>query len=230
MAESDLRWAMFKIAQLMKNPSKQRDIFMALDWKSGFLEETFIKQDYAWLAERLKPNTVVLDLGGAIGDSAIYLAGLKNVSRVISLEPVPKVYEIGKKLIAESPERIRNKIEFSNAAISDKEGKSLIQPNSWSGTAVSTRTEDHGISISKHTIDSLTKGVTNPIAIKCDIEGDEKMIFTNADLSKVYAIQLEHHWNSKELVRGILEGKGFKTVDLNPMNEMGCALMGAWRE
>ena len=229
MVESNIRWAIRRIAEIIKNPTKRRDIYMTLEWKAGYMEDTFIKQDYAWLAERLKPNSVVLDLGGAIGDSAVYFAGFENVSKVISLEPVPKVYAIGKKMVAESPRRVRNKIRFENCAISDKEGIKAI--DGWLGWAFSTRKDkQRGVSVRQHTLDSITKDITNPIAIKCDIEGDERIIFNDADLSKVYVIELEHHWNCKELMKSILKDKGFKTKDLTPMNDMGCALMGAWRE
>ena len=48
------------------------------------------------------------------------------------------------------------------------------------------------------------------IAIKCDIEGAEHKIFTDeADLSNVYAIQMEYHYNLQRLP-AVLRSKGFK--------------------
>ncbi len=47
------------------------------------------------------------------------------------------------------------------------------------------------------------------IAIKCDIEGAERDLFSHANLSKVYAIQLEYHDCLKEVGR-VLRHHGFK--------------------
>lgn len=73
---------------------------------------TFIQQEYAWLWLRLRPGTIVLDIGSAKGDTAIYFAMNPLVDRVISYEISKPIYEIAKKNISESG--LEDKIELLN--------------------------------------------------------------------------------------------------------------------
>lgn len=82
------------------------------------------------------------------------------------------------------------------------------------------------------TLDEILKGHTN-IAIKCDIEGAEHGIFTwDADLSHVYAIQMEYYHGVQKLTE-MLESKKFKVetkqwnVD-KQLGEMGD--LRAWKD
>jgi len=49
--------------------------------------ETFIDQQYRWLYDRIKPNTTVMDIGAATGDTAIYFGMHPNAKRIYSWEP-----------------------------------------------------------------------------------------------------------------------------------------------
>ena len=57
------------------------------------------------------------------------------------------------------------------------------------------------------------------VAIKCDCEGAEATMFDDADLSQVYAMQIEYH-NCLSKVRDTLRKKGFRVSRKGP-KEMG---------
>lgn len=54
--------------------------------------EIFRDQTYKWLYERIKPNTLMLDIGGAIGDTATYFAMHPNTKEIWSYEPQKRLY------------------------------------------------------------------------------------------------------------------------------------------
>jgi hypothetical protein len=54
--------------------------------------EIFKNQVYKWLYDRITPNTLLLDIGANIGDTAIYFAMNKNVREVWSYECDNKTY------------------------------------------------------------------------------------------------------------------------------------------
>ncbi len=197
--------------------------------KAEHLSETFVEQPYHWLAERLRPDTVVIDIGGSIGDTALYFAQFPNVSKVISFEPTPGLYNGAMELLQKCP--LKGKIEFNNAAVSDKEGFKIGSKEVLDSRQFSTMKEQHGgRKIQLYTLNQITKDIHKPIAIKCDCEGDEKIIFPDADLSKVYAIILEDHWYCRDEMKRVFAGKGFKTVELTSLNKEGSGMLGAWRD
>ncbi len=195
--------------------------------KAEHLHETFVGQPYRWLALRLKPNTTVIDIGASIGDTAIYFAQFPNVSKVIAFEPTPGLAQGASEILSKCP--LAERIDFRNAAVSNKEGNMKATTDVLGGKQASTM-KGTGKNIKVYSLNEITKDIAGPIAIKSDCEGDERLIFPDADLSKVYAIMLEDHFNCRDEMEGIFKGKGFKTVRLTPLNEMGCGMIGAWRE
>ncbi len=231
MTESNAEWGLRRAMEFIRSPAKTRQKYWAMDVKSGQMEETFIKEQYRWLLKRLKPNTTLLDIGASMGDASIYFASSPNVKKVISFEPVPKTYDLAKRMLETN--RYKEKIQFNNAAITNTDG--VIYSDEWGGWAgkgwALSKVNGKGRwKISQHTLDHIIKGINGHIAIKCDVEGDEKIIFPDADLSKVYAIILEYHWGCHDEVAKVLQGKGFKIKDIGPTDKNRCGIMGAWRQ
>jgi len=149
--------------------------------------ETFRDQQYKWLYNRIKPNTTLLDIGAALGDTAIYFAMHPNVRKVISFECDIEQYRKAKENI--------------NRASFDKKIKlyhSTVNSLEW-----------------------ILNIAESPIAIKCDIEGDEYKIFTDdLDLHKVYVIMMEYHYMPERLIK-ILKSEGFKIKYTKPRKIQG---------
>jgi len=179
----------------MKNALINRDIHNVFD-------EVFAKGEYLKLYEAIKPNTILLDLGANVGDTAIYFALNNNIIKIISYESSPEAFQRLLKNI-----KIYKKIEPHNNAVMPKDGFVINKydiPKSWN----TVRKARKGIkAITLASILSKYKG--HGIAIKCDIEGSEKDLF-KTDLSDIYAIEVEYHKGCYESVRHDLEKRGFK--------------------
>ena len=160
----------------------------------------------------------------------------KNVQKVFSYEIIPNIFKEAKVNIEKSP--FKDKIELFNAGVSDKNKIIRISkeyngfrmwffrsPFGFGGTNIEMIERKNGIEVPLITLNSILKNKEN-VVIKSDCEGAEGAIFNDADLSNVYAIQLEYH-NCKKEISTILESKGFKVEDLNPNLEQG--LMYAWK-
>ncbi len=191
----------------------------------GYLD-TFVRQDYLWLFNRIRPNTTVIDIGACIGDTAIYFAMHPNVVKVYSFEPIPKAYDALKEIISRSP--LRSKITARNEAISDANGAHYVSLSRHidSGYAFTGSKDRNGRRITCRSLNSVLAGKRN-MAIKCDCEGAEKTMFDNADLSNVYALEVESHYCEKEVVSA-LRSHGFK-VKVRQLDHM-LSLIYAWKD
>jgi hypothetical protein len=139
--------------------------------------EIFLDQTYKWLYERIKPNTLLLDIGASIGDTAIYFSMNLNVKEVWSYEADDKRY---RKLLESIVHSRFSKIRPFHSRVQSLQ-------------------------------DVLSKVVYQnaPVAIKCDVEGDEYKLFTKeTQLRNVYAIMLEYHFGYRRL-EAVLKDKGF---------------------
>jgi len=197
-------------------------------WKGAYLNEAFVEQVYHWLAMKFRSNTTVIDIDAAIGETAIYFAQFKEVDKVIAFEPSLKLYQCGKQMLEKCP--LRDKIDYRYGAVSEKAGMTKVSDKILGNKQFSSiGNQQTGREVKVYSLDEVLKQIDTPIAIKSDCEGDEKLIFPNSDLSKVYAIELEDHFNLRDHMKQVFEYKGFKTIELSGLNEMGCGLMGAWR-
>lgn len=167
--------------------------------------EIFVENSYHWLLGELKPNTTVLDLGGFIGDTAIYFANSKNVKEVIVYEPSIKWINLAKKYIALSPNK--SKIKLINAGISH-DGLPRAMARLDGLEFLKYKTDGKGIKTKSIKLSDALKGLKN-VAIKCDIEGAEEYIFNNVNLKEVYVIEIECHYGNEKIVIPILTKKGF---------------------
>ncbi len=185
-----------------------------------FLKEVFIEQAYSRLYLSIKPNTIVLDIGANIGDTAIYFAMNPNVKKVYAYEPVPTTYEAAKENVGKTP--FSKKIILKNTGIV-RNGriahmKSEFFRDTNVGEELSEAESTNGKKIRLLSLNEVLKG-KKKVVIKCDIEGGEAKIFKNADLSNVYAIELEYHL-CKEIVKSDLQEQ-FDVIDLHPQQRYG---------
>jgi FkbM family methyltransferase len=98
------------------------------------LNEVFVRGDYQFY----NPNvSVVIDVGGNIGLSAIYFAKSDFIEKVFSFEPVIPTYLQARKNLELNPQLI-NKIEFFNVGLSNKDEECvfMFNPNVKGNTGV----------------------------------------------------------------------------------------------
>lgn len=189
-------------------------LFTLLGYRRNYLDysvfkEVFIEQQYLWLYKKLLPGTTLIDIGAYVGDTAVYFAASENVDRIYAYELMTSTYLEAKRNIAISP--YTHKILLFNNAISDKPEEFSVsdkrQGTPWT-SSLETKT---GKGVSAIPLNDVLSGKKN-IAIKADCEGAESHIFENADLSNVYALEIEYHNdvpNCDVIVERTLRSKGF---------------------
>lgn len=197
---------------LLLQPVRLLDGIRTLRQKAKFynqMEEVFIRQAYGWLYQNLKPNTILIDIGGFIGDTAIYFAMSPNVRKVLAYEPNPVSYEMCKENIEKCPIK---KAAVYNLAVSNRYGSMEITHNYPTGYNKAVRS-GRKTGIKSVPIDSILGPLKGQrIAIKCDAEGAEYEIFeNNTDLGDVYAIMMEYH-NGAARLKKILKQKGYSVT------------------
>ncbi len=172
--------------------------------------DRFMMQEYWWLASHMQKNTTVIDLGANIGDSSIYFAQFQNVRRVIACEPSPFAYSELVKKVEKCP--LKAKIKPINVAVSNYHGKtelSLFRKNVIGLNALSEG-DRGGIKVRILPLATLIDKTSGPIAIKCDIEGGEELIFREPMNKRVYGVMLEWHKQPRRIAaRRDLEANGF---------------------
>lgn len=180
-------------------------------------EELLINATYKWLSDRLKPDTTVLDIGAFVLDTAMYFALFKEATQVLAYEPDKKAYEIAEKHM--KAYGIRN----------SRSGQALNKIKLFRYAIGSDHLMEGGVQIPKDhegvTVLGLNQIIpvkSKRVVIKCDCEGGEYDIFTpDANLSKVYAIQIEYHDGPKK-IPNVLKSKGFKVlVEAEQKSSMG---------
>jgi hypothetical protein len=186
-----------------------RNLKNLLDTKGAFLE-VLVSDQYRWLYEQIKPDTVLIDLGAHIGDSAFYFASNRNITKIMAYEPTERLFAESQKLLGYSP--YKDKIFFYNLAVTHDGDKP-------------TTAYDNGNDARATTLTEVLSKLRN-VAIKCDIEGEELHLFDSSDLSNVYAIMLETHNMVHDKVKAALERKGF---DVNMKGDSPNRLLTAQR-
>jgi len=156
------------------------------------LFDTFIKRDYRFLLENIKPNTIALDIGAYIGDTAIFLASHPYIKKVYSYEANRQLYNIAVKNIESSG--LENKIELNNKAITIH-GESTAFYNVNDVTPAGKI--DTGMTqVPACSLQDILKNLEGNIIMKMDIEGAEHQIFERLfpkDIKKISKMQIEYH-------------------------------------
>jgi FkbM family methyltransferase len=193
---------------LIKEPSLAFDSIknfrQILAYKTA-LHETFIRQEYLWLAKQARPGTTALDIGAFIADTSIYLAQYGHIKKVLAFEPNPSSYAEARRNIADSP--FEGKIRLFNMGIGARKGYVRISGGVGLGYT-KLESGDHGRRVKVRELDEVLRGLKGVI-IKCDVEGAEVDVLADSALRNVYAIELEYH-DTREKVVEILNSKGFR--------------------
>ena len=207
------------LKQVLKDPKSALRRYYLVEQKACLFDEVFVRQEYYWLVKNADDDSIVLDFGANLGDTAIYFAMFDKIKKEIAYEPLPMAYELAKKFIANNP--FKNKIILYNKAVSNRRETKVISKSRLVDFGFSyLKTEDKlGTSIKAVALNDAVKGLRN-VVIKCDIEGAEATIFNNANLSEVTAIELEYHNNLDQVLLG-LEGKGFEIIIPKPKEKQG---------
>ncbi len=174
------------------------------------ISETFMKQEYFWLASHIMPSTTLIDIGANIGDTAIYFAQFANIKKVVAYEPMPNLYVTAKRNIDMVP--FKAKISLKNAAIGTTDVKRLPRDEGSHVSSYSGRKDSlNGRLVESRSLENEIRGLRN-VAIKCDCEGSEYSIFTEkVNLANVYAVQMEYHSGAARLAK-VFRKKGFSVT------------------
>jgi FkbM family methyltransferase len=195
---------------------KTRNNYFYYKTKAEALEEIFIADAYKFFVDDFDPHTIVLDIGAYIGDTAVYFARQKNVDFVYSYDPYENNYNEIIKNVALA--KVSDKVEALRLAIATSEAD-LAENAKQSGVYYSVGNY-HGRKVEYTTLkielDRIkAKHPGKPIAIKCDIEGEEFKVFNNdLDLTGVARLAIEYHVLKGDPLIKLLTEKGYtvKTI------------------
>ncbi|AAT42881.1 FkbM family methyltransferase [Picrophilus oshimae] len=153
------------------------------------LVENFIIRQYSKLNVNGKN---VIDIGGYIGDSAIYFS-LMGARHVFAYEPFPSSYKRALKNIELN--NIKN-ISFCNAAVTDKKGTIKIRD---SDSPYEELMPDGDIEIKAITLNEISCNKNN-LVLKMDCEGCERKVIYS-DLSKFDEIFIEYDFGYDYIIK-----------------------------
>ncbi|MGC8676290.1 MAG: FkbM family methyltransferase [Candidatus Micrarchaeia archaeon] len=194
------------------------------------LSSTFLEEDYFWLASGLKPNTVVLDIGAYVGDTAIYFAMQDNVSEVRAYEPYPAVFETLRQNVEKS--RRKAKIKLFNNAIGKPGSDYAITLSESAYAADEALVQGKGRQVRVIGMDKALGDIQgNSVAVKINVDGGEFFVIDEKlDLGKVYKMQICVYpkFGNASVLEDLLKNKGFKTSK-EPKHLPDQAWLYAWR-
>ena len=189
--------------------------------------ESFFYGEYEYLPYCENKKTLI-DIGGNIGDTAIYFAN-KGYD-VIAFEPLPQICEIAYKNIDLNP-NLKERIKFINKAVSCKNGTLTISfDEENSAIAGEFNKSEKKIDVEATTIkDIITDFQIKPDIIKIDCEGCEVGIIKNSDLSMFSEIIMEYHTNftsvPKDVLIDILKEQGFELKNIRKGETEGTGII-----
>jgi len=182
---------------------------------NGDIKGIFVDNIYQHLPVK---NKNVIDIGANIGDSAIYFA-INGATKVISLEPFPKNYELAEKNIKLN--NFSDHVTLLLAGCSGNRNEITIDPDFISGNSTILKEFKIGIKVPLMTLEDILKGIShsdNSIILKMDCEGCEYETIISANentLQRFSHIMIEYHFGYKNL-KEKLEKNGFKVSITRP--------------
>lgn len=175
--------------------------FYGPQYKIGILTEVFA-EDYNFLRPK---GLAVMDIGGNIGDSAIYFA-INGAKKIFALEPDSYLFNFALKNVKEN--NLEEKIEFLNAGYGQKMRHKTLKYNN---------------EIKNFSMNDLVKkfSIENGI-LKMDCEGCEYNLLDEPInvLRKFKRVQIEFHYGFRNLERKLKES-GFSVSHSKPIKSMG---------
>ena len=207
----DLENAYKVVVSGLKNPQAWVKEYRRLVDDAASFQGVFVMQEYYWLAERIKSNTTVLDIGAKNGDTSIYFAMFPNTKWVIAYEPAPMNQMRFAENIRKNP--FKAKINLCKKAIDSKRWQKRVSNSAYGqGYSFTNDKKVDGEWIKAITLNDALRGLKN-VAIKCDCEGAEERIFNDVDMRNVYIVMLEwHDEHKRKCARESLIAQGFKIV------------------
>lgn len=173
---------------------------------TNIIGEIFGNEEYSWLNVE---GRQVVDIGGFIGDTAIYFA-LKGAKYIYAYEPYPDSFEIAKKNILYN--NLENKITLFNKAVGKEKGHIFLNQNVEGYPSSELTISEKGIKVDIVTLEEIANGFNlNDAILKMDCEGCEYDIILNSKkdtLRRFSQIMIEYH-HSFENLKHILESSGF---------------------
>lgn len=193
------------------------------------IKETFIDEAYGYFD--VKDFTVV-DLGGFIGDTAIFFAN-KGARRVLSYEPAPFLYEFAKKNILSNG--LSDRVELINACVCDKDGLATLNFSESPGASsiIFSIYPIQRFECKMISLDSIIANLGRVDLLKVDIEGAEWSMFRGSvkAMEAVDRIIVEVHGNnnvhgSNKAMQELLRQLGFQ-IKRNIINTEYMSLISA---
>lgn len=179
---------------------------------NGDISEVFVHEEYTWLNPK---NGFVIDIGGNIGDTAIYFS-LNEAEHIIALEPYPYSYRYAVENIKIN--NLTSKITFINAGY----GKGALTIDEKIKTDGSTPliASNNGIQITLFSLEDIIENykiLDELLFLKMDCEGCEYNLLNekNEILRKFSRMQIEYHFGYKDL-KSKLESAGFTVKYTQP--------------
>jgi len=173
----------------------------------GIILEQFVKDIYKRLNVKGKK---VVDVGGYIGDTAIYFA-VKGAKHIYVFEPYPPFIKIAIKNIKLN--KLEKKVTLLNEAIGKKNKTIYIDENHENATVEDLKKSKRGKKIRVTTLEEIVKRFKLKDAVlKIDCEGCEYPSLLNTPnkvLRNFEQIMLEYHYGYLNLKKK-LEEAGFK--------------------
>ena len=200
--------------------------FKFLNYEISTVFESFLYGDYDYVP--YTDNESLIDIGGNIGDTAIYFAN--KGYQVYAFEPVPFIYEKGVENINLNPS-LKDKITFVNKACSCKKGFSTINFNVNDPAGASEFKEaSQSVKIENTTISDIINDYNiKPNILKIDCEGCEVNIVKHSDLSMFKEIILEYHTNitgvDENILIDILKNQGFELKNQVKFKQNGMGII-----
>ncbi|ADP77860.1 methyltransferase FkbM family [Methanothermus fervidus DSM 2088] len=184
--------------------------------------ETFVEEQYR--VRKAKDDETVIDIGGNIGDTALYFAS--KGYKVYAFEPIPEVYKLALKNINLN-KNLADRIKFINKAVSSSEGEIKISYDGleMSGGASAYTNGEKKIRVKSTTIEKIIDEYNvKPYLLKMDCEGCEYEIIKNSDLSMFKEIIFEYHryenFENPKILIDKLRNQGFKVKSHKKLAEI----------
>jgi FkbM family methyltransferase len=208
--------SIFKNRVILNEKAKRLEFYFDSKARLGnvlnVIEEVFVRKIYDTLDVN---NRIVVDIGGNVGDTAIYFA-MNGAKKVYVYEAVPKIFKILKKNVETNG--FRNKVVAYNEA--GGKGKSIVI-SAEEERAGQLMASQKGIKIRMASLDKITRrtGVTSGAVLKMDCEGAEYDLILNASTRTLHSysqIMIEYHHGYKDLVKRLRE-EGFNVRYKRPI-------------
>ena len=159
------------------------------------------------LRRRLKPGSVLIDVGANVGTFSIQLARAVQGLNVLAIEPVPQVYEALRSNIAKN--QVRDAVDTAQLAISDRHGTAIVTNDLAACNYVVPRKSRRAPPDSQQVVETTTldllveeHALGTVDFVKCDVEGMELRVLLGAQsvlgrFSPELLLEIDERWTDR---------------------------------